>query len=288
MVVDSVKYTLDKIVSTVGELPAAPAVVVTAMRLTANLESSTDNISQILSSDQSLTARVLRIANSPFYGRVKKVQSVDEAVLILGFKSIRSLIVASSAHSLYFIGNASGSQAKLWRHSLSTAIAARQIAERLQHPEMEETFISALMHDIGKLVLIQKLPEWYSRIVKEIEEKACSFREVEQRVFHFDHCDVASLLLTQWEFPMPLVRAIVRHHRPPSFRPGGAVPIAQIVHLANFMAKNLNVGFNDEKVEILSRLPSAQAMALNENVLGQIFEKFQDHYLEEIRIFENS
>jgi putative nucleotidyltransferase with HDIG domain len=286
MVTDSIKYTLDKITSTIGELPAAPAVITAAMRLTSNLESSTSQVARVLSSDQSLAAKALRIANSPYYGRVKEVNTLHEAIIILGFDALRSIIIAGSAHNLYGHGVAGDLQAKLWRHSLSTAIAARQIAEHLNHPGKEEIFIAGLLHDIGKLVLMQRLPEWYRRIVKDVEENTRSFREVEMRVFHFDHCDVASLLLAEWLFPVPLIRSIARHHRPPSFRLGGLVPIAQVINLANYMAKIIHVGFNDEKIEPLGQLESARAMGLTDDTLATISEKSQEHYQAEIRIFE--
>lgn len=270
----------------VGELPAAPAVVSAAMGLTTNLQSNVSDISKVLSSDQSLVAKVLKLSNSAYYGRSKEVKTVQEAILVLGFRAVRSILIATSAHSMYNRGEESGSETKLWRHSLSTAIAARQLAKHIKHPEKEEIFVAALLHDIGKLVLLQKLPEWYRKIVDEVEEHAGSFRKVESRVFHFTHCDVASLLLAQWLFPKSLVRAIYRHHRPPTFRKGGPIPIAHIINLANYMAKNLNVGFNDARVDILAHLKSARLMSLDEETLDQVFDEFQANYRAEIRIFE--
>jgi len=287
MVLDSVRYTLDKIVSTIGELPAVPAVMNAAMALTSNLESNTADIVRVLSSDQSLTAKVLRIANSPFYGRMKDVQTVHEAVITLGFEGLRSIVIAGSAHKLYCTEGESKTQDKLWKHSLSTAIAGRQISDHLGHPESEEIFIAALLHDIGKLVMLKKFPEWYQQVVDEVEEKKCSFRQVEHRVFHFDHTDVASLLLAEWGFPVPLVRAVSRHHRPPSFRRGSYIPIAQVVNLANYMAKLLEVGFKDKKIEPLECVPSAIDMGLDQDELDEILEKLRAGFEAESRVFES-
>jgi putative nucleotidyltransferase with HDIG domain len=288
MVLDSVRYTLDKIVSTIGELPAVPAVMSAAMALTSNLEANTSDIVRVLSSDQSLTAKVLKIANSPFYGRMKDVQTVHEAVITLGFEALRSIVIAGSAHKLYSIESKSETQNKLWKHSLSVAIAGRQISEHLGHPEGEEIFIAALLHDIGKLVMLQKFPEWYQQVVDEVEEKQCSFRKIEHRVFHFDHTDVASLLLAEWGFPVPLVRAVSRHHRPPSFRRGGSIPISQVVNLANYVAKPLDVGFKDEIIEPLECIQSAIDMGISQDELDEIFEKLQARFETESRVFESS
>jgi putative nucleotidyltransferase with HDIG domain len=198
------------------------------------------------------------------------------------------MVIATSAHGMYSSGGDNVAQVKLWRHSLSTATAARQIAKQIKHPEKEEVFVAALLHDVGKLVLLQKLPEWYLRIIGEVEKHGCSFSSIESRVFRFDHCDVASVLLSKWSFPASLVRAISYHHQPPALRSADVVPVAQIINLANYMAKNLDVGFDDEKVENLTDLESAQSMALDEETLNQISEEFQGHYREEIRTFEES
>jgi len=287
LTIETVRYTLDRIVSTVGELPAAPSIISAAMRLTSDIQSNISDISKILSSDQSFTAKVLKLSNSPYYGRTREVMTVQEAILVMGFTTLHSIIIAASMHSLYNRGDKSGLKAKLWRHSLSTAIAARQIAEHMNLPEKEEIFVAGLLHDIGKMVLLLKLPEWYRKIVDEVEKNADSFTRVESRVFNFDHSDVGSLLLGEWSFPVSLVRAVSRHHRPPSFRKGGTIPIAHIINLANYMAKNLNVGFNDERVEELCRTKSARAMSLNQESLDLIFEEFQTNYWAEAHIFED-
>lgn len=285
---DAIKDTVDKIASTVGELPAAPAIVSAAMRLTANLQSNITDMARVLSADQSLTAKVLKLSNSPYYGRSRKVRTLNEAIIVLGFNAVRSMVIATSAHGMFISGGNTVAQAKLWQHSLSTATAARQIATQIKHPKKEEIFVAALLHDVGKLVLLQKLPEWYLRIIGEVEKLGCSFGSVESRVLLFDHCDVASVLLSKWSFPASLVRAISCHHQPPALRSGDVVPIAQVINLANYMAKKLDVGFDDEKVENLTDLESAQSMALDEETLNQIFEEFQGHYREEIRAFEES
>ena len=284
---DTVKDTLNKIVSMVGDLPAAPAVVSAAMGMTANLQSNVADISRTLSLDQSLTAKVLMLSNSPYYGRRKEVETLNEAIMVLGFGAVRSLIVAASSHSMFVSDNSDDAGCKLWRHSLSTAIAGRLIAGQIGDRDSEEVFIAALMHDVGKLVLLEKLPDWYAKIIEEVERNHDSFRRVESRVLRFNHCDVARVLLAGWSFPRKLTDAISRHHRLSSIRNGDAViSKAQIINLANYMAKNLGVGFSDKRVECLSELKSAQAMQLDDEVIDKLFEELQEQYQTEIRILE--
>jgi len=278
--------TIKSIVSKVGDLPSVPAVVTAAIGLTANLESDIADIERILSMDQSLVAKVLKLSNSPHYGRAKEVQTLQEAVLVLGFNAVRSLVLASSAHSMYTDSKTGDMGYKLWLHSLSTAIASRQIAEHINHPDKEEAFIAGLLHDIGKLILIQKAGDWYEWIVKEVESEGKSFRRVESRVLSFNHCDVGSLLLTQWSFPNNLIQAVDKHHRPPVFGRGETPPLAQIVNLANYMAKNMGVGFEDQHVHNLSELKSAIVMNLPLDTLLAISEVAQERFEAEARMLD--
>lgn len=282
------KVELNNIIATVGELPASPTIVSAVMGLTADLESRVEDISKVLSSDQSLTAKVLKLSNSSFYGRPKNVNTLEEAIMILGFFTVQSMVVATSAHTMYTKDDDEGYKAKLWRHSLSTAVAARQIAKSVRHPDAEQAFIAALLHDIGKLVLLQKIPTRYKEIVAEVEAGRKTFLNVETGELGFNHCDVAALLLEAWDFPAALTEAIFAHHLLPPVEEGKAVPVAHLVHLGNCMAKTLNVGFNDAVEENLSELQSAQALSLDEARIEELLEEITEHYTTEISIFEES
>jgi len=281
--------TLERIIDTVGELPASPAIVSTVMGLTSNLDSKIGDVSKVLSADQSLTAKVLKLSNSSFFGRAKDVRTLQEAILILGFFTVRSMVIATSAHSMYNQGDDDiGWQTKLWQHSLSSAVAARQIAQHVRHPAKDELFIAALLHDIGKLVLFQKLPQRYSEVLEEVESTNGSFIEVEDRVIGFNHCDVATVLLKKWSFPESLTSMVSIHHNPASGEDNGIVSPAQVVNLANHMAKKLNVGFNDGQIENLAELESAKVMSLEEDTLETIFEQLEEFYQAELRILDES
>jgi len=256
------------------------------MGLTSDLNASVTDISQVLSSDQSLTAKVLKLSNSSFYGRSKDVKTLQEAILILGFFTVRSLVIATSAHSMYMEEDTDGSKGKLWRHSLSAAVAAREIASRTKHPDKEEVFIATLLHDIGKLVLLQKMPVKYAEIVARVEKDRRSFVDEETETLGFTHCDVAALLLDKWSFPTSMITAIQFHHTLPEIEQGQPVPIACIVNLGNHIAKTINVGFDDHQVEELADLPSAQALSLDEDDIAEIAEDFEQHYKSELSIFE--
>jgi len=278
--------SLEATIHAVGDLPASPAIVSTVMGLTSDLNTSVTDISQVLASDQSLTAKVLKLSNSSFYGRSKDVKTLQEAILILGFFTVRSLVIATSAHSMYMEKDTDGSRTKLWRHSLSAAVAAREIARRTKHPNKEEIFISTLLHDIGKLVLLQKMPVKYAEIVAQVEKDKLSFVETENEMLGFTHCDVAAILLDKWSFPASMIASIQFHHSLPNIEQDQPVPIAYTVNLGNHIAKTINVGFDDYRVEELAGLRSAQVLDLDEEAIAEIVESFEKHYNSEMSIFE--
>ncbi len=279
--------TLDRIIATLGELPASPTIVSAVMGLTSNLDSKITDVSKVLASDQSLTAKVLKLSNSSFFGRSKEVCSLHEAVMVLGFFTVRSMVIATSAQTMYNKGSADGPRAKLWRHSLSTAVTTRQIAAEVRHPEKEELFIAALLHDIGKLVLMEKLSPRYDELVSTIESKGDSFFEAENRELGFDHCDVSQILLEKWSFPAQLSESIYRHHElPPIEDPESPVPMEYVISLGNDLSKRMGVGFGDRCPELLAESPAAMALGLDEERLTEILEQAQKHYTDEVRILE--
>ena len=277
---------LERIVSTLGELPASPAIVSTVMGLTSNPDSKVVDISKVLSVDQSLTAKVLKLSNSSFYGRPKAVKTLQDAILLLGFFTVRSIVIATSAHTMYTKEASSGPQEKLWQHSLATAVAARQIAQRIRHPAKDEVFIAALLHDIGKLVLLQKLTEKYLEIVTEVEDTGGRFIDVEADRLGFTHCEVAAILLDHWQFPQSLKEAVLDHHDPAPAQDDEPLPISHIICLGNEMAKHLEVGFDDAQAESMAGVESARLMGLDEETLQNILQETEEYYHIETSIFE--
>ncbi|MBU0984503.1 MAG: HDOD domain-containing protein [candidate division Zixibacteria bacterium] len=281
--------TLGRIIDTVGDLPASPAIVSSVMGLTSDLDSKVLDISRVLSADQSLTAKVLKLSNSSFYGRSKSVSTLEEAILILGFFTVRSMVIATSAHAMYRQTDNSRVEDLLWRHSLSVAITARQMAARVGCQDREEVFISALLHDIGKLVMLQRLRERYLKVVQTVETNGGSFLECERAALGFDHCAVANLLLDKWSFPGNLHRSVVHHHGEHTPLPGtttGAAPA--IVSLANLLAKHMEVGFADHRHEAPWDTEAARQLALDRGTLEEILEESRAYYQSESHIYEES
>lgn len=184
------------------------------MGLTADVNANLNTICKTIMADQSLAARVLKLSNSSFYGRAKEIYTLREAIILLGFKTLRSLVVASSTHSLYQGVGDGRFRDYLWEHTLAAAIASRLIAQAVNHPGYEEAFIAGLMHDIGKLVLMQKMPDQYQAVLVAADETGRAHADLEREKLGFDHSEVGRLLLQKWAFPRLLVQAVAEHHHP--------------------------------------------------------------------------
>lgn len=276
---------LDKIISTIGDLPATPTIIASLMNLTSDINSDIEKIIKNLMSDQSLTARVLKLANSSFYGRAKAVATLHEAIVLLGFNTLRSLVLATSTHSLFQDGNQNDVQDKLWEHSLATAIASRMLAEKSGLPHVEEAFIAGLLHDIGKLVLTQKVADDYKEVISKVEADHLSFIDVEDERFGFNHADVALLLLDKWSFPPEIVNSVYEHHMPRKDADDGAVSLSHYLNLGSMMAKKLGVGFTDFMPDDFSSTPSAIALDFDAETLEEMQIALAEKFKEEKAIF---
>lgn len=284
--------SVEKIISTVGELPASPAIVSSVMGLTSNLDTDVEQLGKVLSTDQALSAKVLKLSNSSFYGRAKDVGTLKEAILILGFYTLRSLVIASSTHSLYKRKDESQLEQKLWEHSLATAMACRLICKKIRHRQMEEAFIAGLLHDIGKLVLSQKLTGEYDVICGKVESNGAAFIDVEREELGFSHVDVAQLLLSKWNFPTFLTEAICAHHNPEQageeYDPASAksLPVPFVVQAANNFSKHIDCGFTDFRQVDLTALPLSQAAGFDAKQIEEIIFDLGELFEAEKHLFD--
>jgi putative nucleotidyltransferase with HDIG domain len=190
-------------------------------------------ISDLLALDQALTAYILRVANSATLGYAMSCTSLQDAVMRLGFKQIRSLVVTTMTNgpltsrlSGYRLGDK-----ELWYHSIAVASASHWLAGVLRFPDPEKAYISGLLHDIGKLLLDQYVLVDYQQVVTLMRRHKVSLWQVEAHLYGFDHAAVGGLMAAHWQFPAELANAIRFHHMPAVEQPEPR--LAAIVNLAN-------------------------------------------------------
>ena len=244
--------SLDEMIGHVQKLPAMPAVAIEVLRSMAGADVDIDTLARHISQDQVITARVLRVANSPFYGLQSRVGSIHDAILVVGLSAIRSLVLAASVMSGLPAGRGPGfSQKRFWRHVLGTAVAAQALASPLKRPP-EALFLAGLLHDIGRLAMMVLYPEHTREVLATAAAQDCRLEDAERNHFGFDHSEVGAALAQRWNFPADIVDALAWHHRPALGMPGG---LAGIIHYADAIAHALDLD-QDQDGEHPSQMPS--------------------------------
>lgn len=208
--------TLDQLVQHVKELPSLPDTTVKVLKMTDDPSASARSISNAISVDVALTSKVLKIANSAYYGMPRSVATINEAVLILGMQALRNLALAASTYDMLRreLSGYNLAVGELWNHSISCAVAAQIIASRKRLGRPEEAFVAGLLHDVGKVVLNVHVSSQFQAIMAISELDAIPFYDAEKLILGFDHAEVGSKVAEHWNLPSSLCDAIAGHHHP--------------------------------------------------------------------------
>ncbi len=207
---------LETLLERVGQLPTLPPVALRILALVEDSKSAVQDLSAVIAKDPALTARVLRLVNSSYYGLPYRVSTVSHAVSLLGFDTVRSLALGLSIFGL-FEGKGRGrvlDRNGLWTHSLVSGVAARLLALRVRYAVPEEAFVAGLLHDMGRFILDEYFPSELERIIQLEEQEGLALWEAERRILGFDHAQLGSLLAQRWGLPHGLAQAILGHHQP--------------------------------------------------------------------------
>lgn len=261
--------TLDDVIGHIRELPSLPAVVIELLTSMEQEDIDVHALAGKIALDQALAAKTLRLANSSFYGMQSSVTTIQQAVSVLGFHNIRTLVTAC-ALTASFAPGAAAAQAgfdfpAFWRHSVGAAACARVLAPHLRvHPET--AFTCGLLHDLGTLVLVTGYPAHYAAVTAHQRQHDCVTLSAERAVFGLDHAQVGAALAGHWLFPRAIQDAVAAHHQP-----DGVDALALTIHLANTFAHALAFGGGaDEQVPPLT--PAAwRAAALSDAACQHIF-----------------
>ncbi len=202
-------------VSRSENLSVLPQIVSSVLRLVDSPHASTRELERIIQRDPAITAKILRVANSAYYG-LEHVHSISHAIAALGLNNIRSLVVGVAYQQIISGRQSSEHFSKLgfWRHSLAVAIGARIFAKLLMPDQVEELYGAGMMHDVGILVMDRFYPEQLDQAIKQSQEQGQELHFVEQGVYGFDHTHVGGLLAESWGFSPAMAHAIRYHHDP--------------------------------------------------------------------------
>ena len=237
------------------DMPALPVVVAKILQAAASPEASARSLEALIALDAGLTARILRLANSAYYGRSRRIATLAEAVLVLGFNTVRNLTL--SASMLDFLAPRGAAQVFDWRayweHCTAVAACARLLARHRGLPGTvaEEAFVAGLLHDIGKLFLGKYCPDLLAEVVLTAETFQVPMEEAEWRLMGTNHALLGQEIAEKWNFPASLAGAIGAHHQPEAWRDDPT--LTYLVHAANVLTQWAGIGAVDPAVQRLHR-----------------------------------
>ena len=257
------KSEIRRIIKDTKSLPTLPGVISKLTSLADNNKAPANEMARVVSSDQVLSAKVLRLVNSPFYGFSGRVSTISNALILLGVNVVRSLALSSSIFEM-MEKNTVG----LWEHSFGCGIAANIIAKKLQLPEPEEISTAALLHDIGKVIIKLKLEEDYEHLLTLINEKDISMLEAESELLATDHAEIGQLLARSWYLPEKLIEPIAFHHDVE--KSGAHLVKTSVVHIADVLVKANGFGFSGDDLVPRIQPVAWKKLDLNEGLIGEI------------------
>lgn len=192
-------------------LPTIPAVLAKILQLSDNLDANGKDLIAVIEKDQALTGKMLRLANSAFFGQSRRVATIPRAVVLLGFSTVRNLALGVKVWDALGTGISRPRLEELWTHSVAVAAAAKTIAARLRAGDPDETFTAGLLHDVGRLVLAMRFRDDYWKVVGGPAETE-PVDAIEREHFGVDHAEVGGWMLEAWALPPGIVEAVRLHH----------------------------------------------------------------------------
>ena len=274
------------LVHAIDELASLPGVCGRITALVEDPDSTIKGMAQVISQDPGLSVKLLRIANSAFYGRVKTVETIEQALNVIGMQRLRDIVLGTAAIDTFNGSpNELVSMEDFWMHSIYCAIASRLLAKKIANKNAETIFVAGLLHDIGQLVLFHEKPEESRQAllmtIEDVNEP--DMVEVEQHIFGFDHCQIGAALAEHWSLPDLLVNSILYHHTPEK-----AVACQQevaLVHIGNVLAcmAELDEIAEDDVAGIHSM--AWDITGLDEKIIPEIMHETQEQFSEVKKLF---
>ena len=267
------------ILRSVSDLPPMPQTVFKVREIIADPKSSFKDLSEILETDQAMAARVLKIANSAYYGLSGKVSSIQHASVVLGHKTLGELMTMAGTSGL--LGNrlkGYGLEAgDLWRHSLGVAIGSKIIANKKNPPLANDAFAAGLIHDAGKLILDQHVLERKEAFEEFMADGQQSFLSAEKQILGFDHSEIASQACKSWRVPQTLTIPIRYHHYPSQSK---GDKLAYIIHMADAIAMMTGLGLGIDGLLYKMDDKAAEFLGLQQqdvsNIMGEVVESVEN------------
>jgi putative nucleotidyltransferase with HDIG domain len=259
---------LESLLSRINDIPTLPGSVLRVMQMIEDPFCSSSDLAKVIQADPAMAAKVLKLANSSYYGFRQKISNIPQAVTLLGFATLKNTLLAAAVFDMFRMSGTGFDLPALWTHSVTTATAAKLLAKRTRYPQSEKAFTAALMHDMGKIILARFVPQALTEIVDTIQSEHLAMYDAEKKIMGLSHPALGAWVLGRWGLPAPIVEAVEFHHHPT--RAQTAFDLAGIVYLANILAHRSEIGFSGDGMEREMDPLVLEYFNLNESVMNEL------------------
>ncbi len=277
--------TREEIAGAVLQLPPLPNLVMDLINALDHGDIDTNTLSQKILHDQALTAKVLGLANSSFYGMQSKIASIPNAIAVIGFNSVRMLVTAAAVINTFSGDKSSGfSYLQFWKHAIGTALCARNIARHL-HSNQDHAFIAGLLHNIGRVVLALYSPQRYGEVLHWCAEHDEDLSHAELHVLGMSHQTAGRTILEYWKFPASIIETLTP---PEQVAETEINRTAAIVNVADAIAYGLDLSTG--QFDLVPEINEAvwQSLQLDDPALFEIFDETEIQFKETAMILTTS
>jgi putative nucleotidyltransferase with HDIG domain len=228
----------------IEDLPTLPAVAMEVNNMLLNDDITINKLSEAIEKDQAMVSKILKLVNSAFFGLRGKISTISHAIVVLGFNTIRNAVVSISIINAFSVKESLGGFdiSDFWKHSVAVAVTSKHLSEKAGIHSADNCFVAGLLHDMGKIVLLQHFKDLFQKVWIAVKEKNLSFYEAEKSQIQVDHAWIGGYLARKWQLPMPLIDAIRYHHdvKPTIYDQH----LLFIIHIANII---VNIYATDSK-----------------------------------------
>lgn len=278
------KWTIEKLIRATPAISSLPNVYTHLSQAVNSPITSCHDIAKIISEDTGLAARLLRIANSAFYGFPSKIDTISRAVTLVGTRQLCDLALATSIVKQFSgLSDDLVTMESFWRHSIACGVTARILAKHRRETNVERFFIAGLMHDIGSLVMLSTIPELVRAAMDEAQSREDLLFRAERKLIGFDHADVGGALLRQWKLPVHTANAVAFHHTPS--RDSGLYTDTAVVHVADLITNATRIGSAGERYVPILDNEAWERLGLPVSILASTLSELERQYQDAVEIF---
>jgi len=270
---EHIQQRIQSIIQNVEQLPSLPDVVSKIINMVNDPDVSFKHVADEIAKDQAITANILKLCNSAYFSKGKEISSIDRAIVILGLKEVKDIVVIATTKSVLnkVIVGYDLARGELWKHGVAVAMLAKKIATECNQKAIADiAFTGGIIHDVGKTVLALFVQSTLKEILNTVTEKSITFQEAEKVVMGFDHQQIGEQVAIKWKFPKVL-QSIVRYHHEPMNAPDDHKMIVSIVHIANTLCLMAGIGIGSDGLYHELNYDAIKLLSLKDSELEKLF-----------------